>query len=89
MDRTSFFIGGVAVKLRLDLWAHAFEETAPLYAALATGFAGPLLVYGSSRYLVPLLPLVSLFQAYAAVRLIRWMRARLPALKVENQGLKG
>jgi len=38
----------------------------------------PLLIFGSKRFIVPVIPLIALFQGYAIVTFGRVVSARLP-----------
>lgn len=62
------FFAGVALKLQVDLTSGLFRQNAIIYCIVSVALAGPILSTGSSRFLVPILPLVCLFQSYALVR---------------------
>lgn len=64
------FFGGLALRLSQGPRGRDGSRDEVLYIILATGFAGPLLSTGSSRFLVPILPFVCLFQSYAVRRLL-------------------
>ncbi|MFA6004123.1 MAG: hypothetical protein WC881_08645 [Elusimicrobiota bacterium] len=71
------FGAGLAMKARSDARSGRLREHAALYLTLFCSWIGPLLVLSSSRYNVPVIPILALFQAEALTRASAFCRERL------------
>ncbi len=70
------FAFGFAVKLAEDHRAGALLRRAPIYLTFLGLFVPPLFVFGSSRFMVPVAPVVALFQGFALVTIFARDRSR-------------
>jgi hypothetical protein len=58
------FLAGFLIKIRSDLNRSLIAITSPLYLTFFASIMGPLLIFSSSRFLIPSIPLIVLFQSY-------------------------
>lgn len=61
------FIAGYVRKLSIDIKQKIFHISSTFYLTFLSGILVPLVVFSSSRFLIPLLPIVVLFQGYFIV----------------------
>jgi hypothetical protein len=65
------FFFGFLIKIRSDLNSSLISITSPFYLTFFASIIGPLFIFGSSRFLIPSIPIIVLFQAYAAIWLFQ------------------
>jgi hypothetical protein len=70
----ALFAAGCALILRRDLRTGRWTSRLPIYGTILCGFVPPLAVFGSSRFLLPLIPVIALFHGYALDGVVRALR---------------
>jgi hypothetical protein len=74
----SVFAVGLIVAI-IRIWSgKLIEEVSAGILLLGCVMLPPLLIFGSKRFIVPVIPLIALFQGYALVSIGQWVRRRLP-----------
>ncbi|MFA5411256.1 MAG: glycosyltransferase family 39 protein [Candidatus Omnitrophota bacterium] len=67
------FFAGFLVKIKSDLNSSLISVTSPFYLTFLASIIAPLVIFSSSRFLVPSIPIIVLFQAYFII----WLFQRL------------
>ncbi len=70
------FLIGIIFRTLADLNTRTWTNFIP-FLILMVHFSGPLLVFSSSRFIIPALPLVSFYQAFALWQILQYMKKLL------------
>lgn len=67
------FFAGILVKIKSDLNSSLISVTSPFYLSFLASIIAPLFIFSSSRFLIPSIPIIVLFQAYFII----WFFSRI------------